>query len=308
MAPAMSRGGNRPPRHIRPVLHGGVSRQSRFRDFLSCESIFSGRVAVGTKETNSLSTFVWPSSSSRTSAISLSKEAVSPQMLSALASAAAAFGGAPGGDAMMGEVSMACLPFIAPGWSSEDNARETDGLSERARNLQRGLAATCFAQATCATLNFTLNDGISGLIGCAIATLGLQASTPSGYRFLPSYIVLAFCNGTMQVLIGTEVAAHAAALTHAAAGVKLASVVAVASPALMFVGLAVAWHLHCELRALALQALPPSMRSGLAMPPPVDGVIGAPTEGAIGQGAGVTSLGGPFRPFAGQSHRLEEAK
>jgi len=158
-------------------------------------------------------------------------------------------------------------------------------------------------------LEFALNDGISGLIGCAIATLGIQAASPTGYRFLPSYIVLAFCNGTMQVLVSSELAAHAHLMAHSAAGVKLASVVALASPALMFVGLAVAWHLHCELRALALQALPPSMRSGLAMPPPVDGVAGAPADGAIGQGAAVAQAGGPFRPFAGQSYRIHgEAK
>lgn len=204
---------------------------------------------------------------------------------------------------------MACIPFLAPGWGSEEDGRpngsDPDGLSVRARNLQRGLAATCFAQASMATLQFALHDGISGLIGCAIATMGLQASSPTGYRFLPSYIVLAFCNGTMQVLVGGELAAHAHMLINSAGtGIKLASVVALASPAIMFVGMTVAWHLHCELRALALQVLPAGLRSGLAVPPPVDGVVAAPVDGAIGQGA-ASQVGGPFRAFAGQSHRLQ---
>jgi len=263
-----------------------------------------------------LASFVFPGASASTSKksavrIGTFKEA-SPQMLAALASAASSLGGMDAIAGMPSDVSMACIPFLAPGWGNEDdrrpNANDPDGLSERARNLQRGLAATCFAQATCATLQFALNDGISGLIGCAIATMGLQASSPSGYRFLPSYIVLAFSNGAMQVLIGTEIAAKAQALAHGATGAaKLGACVAFASPALMFLGLAMAWHLHVELRAIALQALPPSMRNNLVFPPPVDGV--APAEGVIGQGANVQAAVGPFRPFAGQSHRLEgEAK
>lgn len=305
----MARGGCRQPRHMRPTICGGVTRHSRFSEFLSCDAGIAGR---GVRNTFDLEAFVWPSAASSSTTGIL--KAASPQMLASIASAAAALGGAAGGglQGLPSEVTVACIPFLAPGWGREDDARgdarDSDGLSDRARNLQRGLAATCFAQASCATIQFALNDGISGLIGCAIATLGIQASSPSGYRFLPSYIVLAFCNGTMQVLIGTEIATHAAALSHSATvGAKLASCVALASPALMFVGLALAWHLHCELRALALQALPQSMRNGLAMPPPVDGVVGAPAEGAIGQGSAV-SPSAPFRPFVGQSHRLMEVK
>lgn len=309
----MVRGGSRPSCNIRPALHGGVTRHSRFSEFLSCENVGVGG-GLKNARTTSLTTFVFPSSSA--SSFSESLQAASPQVLAALAQAAAALGGQDAALAGIAapDISMACIPFIAPGWTNDDDTRaqasDPDGLSVRARNLQRGLAATCFIQAGIATLEFALNDGISGLIGCAIATMGLQASSPSGYRFLPSYIVLAFCNGTMQVLVSSELAAHAHILAsnpHGAA--KLAACVALASPSIMFVGIAVAWHLHCELRALALQALPAGMRSGLAMPPPVDGVVGGPpVAGSIGQGAAVAQAGGPFRPFIGQPHRLEKTE
>jgi len=297
----MVRQGTRPPRHIRPALHGGVTRRSRFNNFLSCEIVAD---AGGLKNATS---FVWPSGR-QTATDGLLEVLKSPQMLAALASSASSLGTASVGG-IPPEVSMACIPFLAPGWAVDGDdsgaGREYDGLTVRARTLQRGLAGTCIAQAVVATLQFALNDGISGLIGCAIGTLGMQAASPSGYRFLPSYIVLAFCNGTMQVLVGSELAASRHLLTQSLAGVKFASIVSVVSPAVMFLGMAVAWHLHCELRAIALQALPASMRGNLiGQPPPVDGVVGA-VDGPIGQGAGAAEVAGPFRAFHGQSHRLE---
>lgn len=306
----MVRSGPRPCRHIRPALHGGVTRRSRFNNFLSCERAAD---AGGLKDVSVLTSFVWPSGRQPASGGVL--EGASPQMLAALASTAAALGGS--GASVGGippEVSMACIPFIAPGFFVDgDNSRngESDGLTVRARTLQRGLAGTCIAQAVVATLQFALNDGISGLIGCAIGTMGMQAATPSGYRFLPSYIVLAFCNGSMQVLVGSELAASHHLLANASmAGMKFASIVSVVSPTMMFLGMAVAWHLHCELRAIALQALPPSMRGNLiGQPPPVDGLVTGTGEGPIGQGGAATEASGPFRAFAGQSHRLHgEAK
>lgn len=293
-------GGPCPPRRIRPALHGGVTRSSRFSEFLG-----SSR---GFKDASTLTAFVWPSA--EVFAAKGALQAASPQILASLASVAAALGGADSLALGGTGVSAACIPFLAPGWGEEDAAteRNSDGLSQRARHLQTGLAACCFAQACVATLEFALNDGISGLIGCCIATLGMQAASPTGYRFLPSYIVLAFTNGTMQVLVSSELAASHHLLSsgiRATVGVKLAAVVALASPAMMFIGLAVAWHLHCELRAIALQALPPGMRGGGMMSgfaqPPVDGVVGA-ADSAIGQGNAAQV--GPFRAFQGQPHRL----
>jgi len=298
-------GGPRSSR-ICPALHGGVTRRSRFSGFLSCESI---GVGAGHNDRSILTSFVFPSATRG------SLEAASPQMLSALASAAAALSGAHGGD-LVGlsapDVSMACIPFLAPGWASDDadSPGESDGLTERARTYQRGLSATCFAQASIATLQFALNDSMSGLIGCGIAALGMQASSPSGYRFLPSYMVLAFCNGTMQVLVSSELAAsHQLLANTSSIGLKLASVVGLASPAIMFIGIAVAWHLQCELRAIALQSLPPNMRSvgGLPGQPTAPGAAAPAPAGAIGQG-GIGGQPGDrqFHAFQGQPQRLVE--
>lgn len=286
------------PRHIRPAFKAGVTRRSQFSDFLSCDVVVDG----GLKDVSALASFVWPSGRQAESDSILE---ASPQMLKVLAdtlslSTAAALGGTSVG-AMPPEVSLACIPFLAPAWrsDSEDAGSESDGLTLRARVLQRGLAGTCITQALVATLQFALNDGISGLIGCCIGTLGMQAASPSGYRFLKHYIVLAFCNGTMQVMVRSELAAsHHLFATASAAGLKFANIVSVVSPAMMFLGMVIAWHLHCELRAIAE---PSSMRTS-----PAHGVMENPADGPSGQGADAS---GPFRAFAGQSHRLpSEAK
>lgn len=306
----MVKGGPRSNR-ITPELHGGVApirlgrsrrgmdRHLRFIEFLSCSS-------NGSADSQALSSFVFGDDQ----ADSKSDEAsgAMPALLTAAATAAALGGGSECTHLlgqMPPELGLACMPMFSPGWSnSEAGAAEADGLSTRARYLQRALAGTCFAQASIATLEFALNDAVSGLIGCGIATLGMQAASPQGYRFLPSYIVLAFCNGTMQVLVGAELAAaHGWLLSQGVPmSLKLATVVAFASPMLMFAGLAIAWHLHCELRTLALQALP----AGLVTtgPLPTDGVQQAPVPGQA-QGTAVGLPPGSFRPFSGQPHRLE---
>merc|ERR1712039_922599 len=93
-------------------------------------------------------------------------------------------------------------------------------------------------------------------MGCGLAALGIQASSPSGFKFLPSYMVLAFCNGTMKVLLSLEMYNYGHVL-RAAMGplgvVKIAGIVVLTSPFMIFGGLLLAWELHKELRGLAIQ-------------------------------------------------------
>jgi len=150
------------------------------------------------------------------------------------------------------------------------------------------LSGTCLAQASIATMEFALQDSISGIIGCVLAGFGLQAATPASHRLLPSFIVLSFANGTMQSLLAAESFAtlqrlHLAKLTS----VKLAAATALASPALIFAGLLVAWQLHSELRA--------------------HGNIGSLPRSREVEGDGLVSASSPasFEPFSGERHRLE---
>merc|ERR1712096_132964 len=75
-------------------------------------------------------------------------------------------------------------------------------------------------------------------------------------------MVLTFCNGSMQVLLGLEAfgspfAAAAGRQLVVPLATKILHLIAIASPALMFAGLAVAWHLNNECRSIASQGFQP---------------------------------------------------
>mmetsp|Transcript_74090 Transcript_74090/g.176476 ORF Transcript_74090/g.176476 Transcript_74090/m.176476 type:complete len:283 (-) Transcript_74090:63-911(-) len=190
-------------------------------------------------------------------------------------------------------VQMACLPLL-PGMAPQQEAeRYRIEFSERARTLMHILSGTCLVQASVATMEFALQDSISGMIGCCLAGFGLQAATPGGHRFLPSFIVLSFCNGTMQVLLSAETLSalpkwHLAKLS----ALKLATATSIASPALIFAGLFAAWRLHNELRRSS---------SATASSLPSTQV----ESSAAGEGSAPIAA---FQPFSGEHHRLDPPK
>lgn len=201
-------------------------------------------------------------------------------------------------------VSLSCFPWIPLFPSlSEDRPQQGDTASARARSLQHSLGWISAAVASAATVDLALNDPLSGLIGCGIATLGFQAATSNGSRFLPIYVVLSFCNGTMQVLLSAELWAArqgalgvlgAAASKAASHGIfaKIAAGSWIISPALMFTGMFVAWRLHDELAAQRRAVTQRVRMSGLPATSDDDRPL---LEQAV-----LT-----FRPFAGSHFRLD---
>eukprot|EP00441_Pelagodinium_beii_P027785 CAMPEP_0197681590 /NCGR_PEP_ID=MMETSP1338-20131121/95175_1 /TAXON_ID=43686 ORGANISM="Pelagodinium beii, Strain RCC1491" /NCGR_SAMPLE_ID=MMETSP1338 /ASSEMBLY_ACC=CAM_ASM_000754 /LENGTH=215 /DNA_ID=CAMNT_0043262945 /DNA_START=162 /DNA_END=806 /DNA_ORIENTATION=- len=155
-------------------------------------------------------------------------------------------------------VAVACIPWLPQFWFQETSQpsegsaiQEATSSSSRARNLSNALSWTSLGQAVCGMFEFVLDDPLSGLIAGGIATLGLQSATPAGYRFLPTYIVLSFCNGTMQSLMTAELMmSHGQiggwAAMHGGLVGKVAVFSFASSPVLMFTGLAVAWQLYAE--------------------------------------------------------------
>merc|ERR1719382_540563 len=161
---------------------------------------------------------------------------------------------------------------------------------------------------------------MSGFMECGLAALGIQASSPNGFKFLPSYMVLAFCNGTMKVLLSLEMYNYGHVL-RAVMGpfgmVKIAGIVVLTSPFMIFGGLLLAWELHKELRGLAVQAaltnLPiwaPQSEGATAQVPqaqaetasdPVEGGTNSAPAAASPQSGNSSPV---FRPFSGQPQRL----
>mmetsp|Transcript_20748 Transcript_20748/g.45136 ORF Transcript_20748/g.45136 Transcript_20748/m.45136 type:complete len:322 (+) Transcript_20748:56-1021(+) len=304
---------------MRPSFNGGApwrrpeERRRRNAEFFSCAQAPRPCRRGASGSASRAAAFVWAEGEP----VRPAAEIALPHGLLVQTAAAFAGDGLAAGlsTAAVPGVAAACLPLWALPSSPPAAARGAGGegpppgaaaqLTSRVRHLQQALVAACAAQASAATVDLAFNDPLSGLIGFGIATLGWQASSPQGYRYLPSYIVLTFCNGTMQVLMGLELAAARHAMwQHMAAPLSvklLAGGVSLVSPVLMFAGLAVAWHLHCDLRALTLQAGP----GGLLPAAGTDAVVPGAGEGAGGESSATAPLGG-FLPFHGQAHRLDK--
>eukprot|EP00929_Paragymnodinium_shiwhaense_P094094 TRINITY_DN54527_c0_g2_i1.p1 TRINITY_DN54527_c0_g2~~TRINITY_DN54527_c0_g2_i1.p1 ORF type:complete len:305 (+),score=53.67 TRINITY_DN54527_c0_g2_i1:57-971(+) len=203
--------------------------------------------------------------------------------------AAATAIGAPG-------VAIACCPLPCPYLINVPEDEQDVPPSLRTQKLQKSLSASCIAQLAFAGLDFSLNDPLVGLLGAGVAALGIQASSPSGYRYLPSYIVLSFCNGSMQAMLGVEFFASLAKLgAMKTAGLPLSAnpffvhLLSLASPGLMFIGLYFAYQLYKELRMMRVQGMAYTEPSGARGNVHADDVPLPP---------------GGFRFFEGQAHQL----
>lgn len=173
---------------------------------------------------------------------------------------------------------MACIPFL-PSWSqgsfSQDALSQPGPVSQRLRLLSHLVNGAALAQLTTAMLQFALNDPLSGLIGGGIAAIGWQTAHPAGFRLLPTYVVLSFCHGIMQVLLNLQLLASGVplkAMTAVQAGFmgKVAVGTLLASPLVMFLGMGTGYWLHKEsqelLRSLEPAPSPPSPAMAPAVP------------------------------------------
>lgn len=211
-------------------------------------------------------------------------------------------------------ISVACIPWMPQFWFSGDSngqessqpsssadAEEVTTVSSRANNLQNVLSWTALTQALCGLAEFVLDDPLSGLIGGGIAALGLHCATPPGYRFLPTYVVLAFCNGTMQTLMTAELYFTHGHLPFMTPQVGLMGKAAAASflvsPLLMLAGLVAAWKLHSETREAFRTLTAPPQRA--PQPEPAEDHLGERLQGLLEESR-------PFVPFHGNHFRIGE--
>eukprot|EP00440_Ansanella_granifera_P061891 gb/GFBE01067100.1/.p1 GENE.gb/GFBE01067100.1/~~gb/GFBE01067100.1/.p1 ORF type:complete len:327 (+),score=44.30 gb/GFBE01067100.1/:1-981(+) len=225
-------------------------------------------------------------------------------------------------------VTVACMPWLPPflyqWWTQEESEAEPQSpgntlqraaeASSRARGLSWALTMTGVTQAACGMVQFVLDDPLTGVIGMAISTLGLQSAQPAGYRYLPTYIVLAFCNGTMQALMMTETLASGGlgAVHYMGMLGKAAAVSWVMSPVLCFTGLAIGWNLYGELcRELARHA-PPAV-ADVRDTPPTQGraPLAASRRPATTRSVRTSQEDPseqPFVPFTGGCYRILQAE
>jgi len=256
---------------MRAAVNGGVSdtfkhdnRRHSGWDFLMLQS--ESDSSSGSFSASSLLTSVteWHSLPDAATALAVGASGLMATSFAAVSLATTGHGRA---------VAVACIPWLPQFWFQDmlEQSQPTQGTaiqeataaSSRARSLSNALCWTSLGQAVCGMFEFVLDDPLSGLIAGGIATLGLQSATPAGYRFLPTYIVLAFCNGTMQTLMAAELwlsHGHLGTLPAVHGGImgKAAVYAFVSSPVLMFAGLAVAWQLYDEQQRAIQQITAPA--------------------------------------------------
>lgn len=187
-------------------------------------------------------------------------------------------------------VMMACIPFLpafSQGNFDEAISQAPGQVSQRLRLLSHLVNGAALAQLTTALLQFALNDPLSGLIGGGIAAIGCQTAHPAGFRLLPTYVVLSFCHGIMQVLLNLQLLASGVplkAMTAVQAGFmgKVAVGTLLASPVVMFLGMGTGYWLHKESQQLLRNIDPPPavpLEPPAAVPaPPVPPVMSTATE------------------------------
>lgn len=154
-------------------------------------------------------------------------------------------------------VTMACIPFVL-GMFELGNEPSQEAEDESGQNLQTiqslrcALGGASVVQTFVATSDFFLGDPISGIMNCGISMLGMHSSLHMDNRCLPSYIVVAFCSGAVQLLLDLETF-QIKKLTWGATGYALSNVahlIHLASPLVLFLGVAVAFRLYVEVHSL----------------------------------------------------------
>lgn len=164
--------------------------------------------------------------------------------------------GMPAPSGLRAEVAMACVPLMswALGLGGEPNPEAEDEAHEELQTIQIlrcGLAGASIVQTLIAATDFTVGDPISGIMNCGISMLGMHSAIHLGSRYLPSYIVVAFCSGTVQLLLDVE-NMQLAKFTWATDYVlsNVANLIHLASPVVLFLGVAIGFRLYVELRHL----------------------------------------------------------
>ncbi|CAD7943831.1 unnamed protein product [Amoebophrya sp. A25] len=119
--------------------------------------------------------------------------------LGAASSIAALTGGLPICHLTLRNVTMACVPLVAP-FNTPPVAYNNWCQNKRAVAFQRSLFFLCAAQGGLAMAKFFAGNLIGGFFDAMIAGTGLYAATPEGVTMLPTYLCFAGFNGVMDLL------------------------------------------------------------------------------------------------------------
>merc|ERR1712232_145317 len=110
------------------------------------------------------------------------------------------------------------------------------------------------SQGSLAMLQLMLGDLLGGFLGGVMATVGTYACMPSGTRWLPTYTVVTFINGSVGLLALLEKAVFSKFPLFALSNplvINMVHGIVAAGPVLSFAGVYYAYQYLKELRSMA---------------------------------------------------------
>eukprot|EP00397_Hematodinium_sp_SG-2012_P031415 GEMP01033348.1.p1 GENE.GEMP01033348.1~~GEMP01033348.1.p1 ORF type:complete len:283 (+),score=50.41 GEMP01033348.1:145-993(+) len=195
-------------------------------------------------------------------------------------------------------VLMSCIPVIVPFSSPSDSAiSRLPYTSERSLKFQKLLISATIAQGSVSLFQFIIGDTAGGFLGLMMAGVGCYSAMPHGIKWLPTYIIMSFINGSIEILgLAERTLFGKYALLSLANpwAVNVYHGLLLSAPMLTLAGAYVGYQLLKEIRLIASGTATPMLVPELnsdTLPGP-----GYPQNTAL-----------TFTPFAGTAHQLGEA-
>lgn len=153
------------------------------------------------------------------------------------------------------------------------------------------LITVAFLQGALSLSRALLGDIWGGGIGIGMASMGFYSCTPSGVRWLPTYTVVTFINGSFHLLQLMEIATYTkgSLITLAQPAImNFVNLLVISAPVVSLTGVMCSYQFIKELRRLATAGHAADEAS-------TTGPAGAVEHRRLG----------PWQPFGGAGHRIE---
>lgn len=157
-----------------------------------------------------------------------------------------------GGGALGGAVATSCIPIVVPFTAPSENVIDLWPLTERSIKIQKSLLCLTVSQGSMALFQLLLGDLLGGFLGGVMSVVGTYAATPQGTRWLPTYTVVTFINGSVGALSLLEKVTFSRFPLFALSNpfvVNIVHGILLASPIMSFAGVFYAYQYMKELRS-----------------------------------------------------------
>jgi len=197
-------------------------------------------------------------------------------------------------------VVLSCIPVMVPFTSPGDNTSISilPYSSERSIRCQKGLISITVTQGCIALFQFIIGDTAGGFLSFLMAGVGLYSALPTGLKWLPTFVIMSFINGSIQFLglVERTMFGKFALMSFAnPAVVNIYHLFLMSGPILSFASVYVGYQLLKEIRQIAAGESAPLEQYD-------------PLASTNLPGLSMPQFPSSFAPFAGLAHKLDSEK